>query len=433
MLNHEQQKAVNHSGSPLCILAGPGTGKTLILQKKISYIIEHLAGPENILALTFTTSAANELKNRVHKETKINKHLLQIGTFHSQCLKIIHKHPNQCELKTGFEWLSPEKQEIRIFKILQELNIPWNQKYLPAIRDTLSKAKKRQTWEDNNNMSYAQRITKEIYNIYQYHLKENNEIDIDDMIIKVNRMFDQHPNILQLYREKFRYVLVDESQDMDETQYQFLKNIKCDNTTIVGDDDQCIFQFTGSDLTYIQKFIDDFNANTITLKQNYRSTQSIINTSKELIKHNTERFPKEPETVNETGENLKILISHDENAEAENILNLIQNTDNAAILYRQNKQSEPFEQAFQERGIPYKIIGSTGYYQRKEIKDAIALITLTIRNDASAFQRALNIQPGIGPKTIEKIMQHAQKHSPKFSVCMQSTHRRYPRRTTRKS
>ena len=418
-LNQEQQRAVNHSGSPLCILAGPGTGKTLVLQRKIGYIMEHLAGPENILALTFTTSAANELKNRVHNQTKTNKHLLQIGTFHSQCLKIIHKHPIQCELQTGFEWLSPEKQEIRIFKILQELNIPWNQKYLPAIRGTLSKAKKRQTW-DEENMSYAQRVTKEIYNVYQYHLKNNNEIDIDDMIIKVNRMFEEYPETLQAYKEKFKYILVDESQDMDETQYQFLKNIKSDNTTIVGDDDQCIYSFQGSDLKYIQKFIDDFNANTITLNQNYRSTQSIIRTSKDLIKHNTGRFHKDPETKNELGKNLRILISHDENAEAENILNLVENTENAAILYRQNKQSEPFEQVFQERGIPYKIIGSTGYYQRKEIKDAIALITLTINDDPSAFQRALNIQPGIGPKTIEKIIQHAQTTNQSFlSACSQ--------------
>ena len=410
-LNKEQQEAVNYIGSPLCIFAGPGTGKTLVLQKKIAHLISKHTQPENILGLTFTNSAANELKNRVHEDTYINKHLIQIGTFHSQCLKIIQRHPTKCELQEGFDTrehlLTPEKQEERIYKILAELSIPWNQKYLPAIRESLSKAKKKQEW-DENNTSYAQRVTKEIYNLYQYQLKNNNEIDIDDMIIKVNLMFTKYPETLKEYQDKFKYILVDESQDMDETQYQFLQHLNCENTTIVGDDDQCIFQFTGSNLKYIEQFIKDFNAKTITLKQNYRSTRRIIETSKELIKHNTDRFDKDIATQNEEGEKLKILISQDEKEEAENILRLAENMSNTAILYRQNKQAEPFEQVFQDHGIPYKIIGSTGYYQRKEIKDAISLVSLTIKNDAASFQRALSIQAGIGPRTIEKIMSHAQ-------------------------
>ena len=406
-LNDTQQEAIEYNEGPLCIYAGPGTGKTLVLQKKYEHIIKETGiEPHNILGLTFTNSAANELVNRVHRSIGVNKHAVQISTFHSHCLRIIERNPEECGLKKGFQYLTPERQEKLIFKILQELAIPWNQKYLPAIRETLSRAKKEQQWQEQNT-SYAQKIAREIYTVYQHYLMTNNQIDLDDMVVKANRMLESHPDILDRYREQYKYILVDECQDMDYTQYIFLALMECDNTTIVGDDDQCIYEFTGSSLKYIKEFVDEFKAKTITLDRNYRSTKNILKVGSELISNNKDRIGKTIKTDNHHGVKMKVLTSPDEMTEAKNIAKLVQNKEDCAILYRQNKQAQPIEQAFQAMGIPYKVVGGTGFYQRKEIKDALAIIRITKENDPVSFQRVMMMLSGIGSKTITRLMEHA--------------------------
>ena len=415
MLNAEQERCVKYEKYPLCVIAGPGTGKTLVLQKKIAHLIKRLdIEPYHILGLTFTTSAANELKRRVHADTLISKHLIEIGTFHSQCLKILKAYPTKCGLNEDFKWLSPELQEKRITELMQELSITWVQNYLPAIRESLSKAKKQQHWTEGDQIPYSEQLAREIYNPYQFSLIERNEIDIDDMIIKVNQMFKDYPNILEEYRQRYKYILVDEAQDLDHTQYTFLSHLKCDNTTIVGDDDQSIYGFTGSSLEYIDKFITDFDPKIITLRKNYRSTAHILQTALELIKHNGKRFQKDLKTKKPDGAKIKVLVSPNETTEAENIISLIGKGKDTAILYRQNKHPETIEKVFQENGIPYKILGGAGYYHRREIKDAIALTTLLVKDDPESFQRAMGLLTSIGPRTTEKIMNHAQATNQNF-------------------
>ena len=404
MLNTQQKQAVEHTGSPLCIFAGPGTGKTLTLQKKITHLINTGTKNENILALTFTKSAATELLGRVTQEIRTNSHL-NINTFHAKCLKVVLANPIECGLDQGFKLISPEQQQQYIYEILKEMGFNWNQTYIPIIREALSKAKKEQQWEEQP--TYAQEIARSIYRIYNHKLIENNQIDLDDVIIKVNFMFENHPNILKEYQELWKHILVDEAQDMDARQYDFIKQLNQPNTTIVGDDDQSIYEFTGANLKYMNKFIEEFKATKIILDQNYRNTQNILNASQEVIRNNSNRQEKDITTKNKIGEKIKILISNDEFLEAYNIAKLSKDTKNTAILYRQNKQSIELEQAMQSLSVPYQIVGGTGLYERKEIKDAIAIIILTYKNNATAFARVLATQYSIGEKTIEKLINHA--------------------------
>ena len=408
MLNNIQQKAVEHIGSPLCILAGPGTGKTKTLEEKIFHLIKNVnIKPENIIAMTFTRSAATELLNRVVKKTKIHPKQINIGTFHSQCLTILKANATKCYRKANVKWLTPEQQEKRIFNILTDLSLTWNKNYLPAIRETLSLTKKQQQW-NTDNTSYPEQIAKEIYNIYEFLLHENNEIDLDDMIIKVNQMFKEHPHILQTYKQQFQYVLVDEAQDMDLTQFEFINHLKCKNTTLVGDDDQAIYQFAGSSMKYLHKFIDEWDPKCLTLEQNYRNTQTTVNASSNMIKHNQNRKDKNISTKNTTGNKIKILETDNEQVEAEKTINIATSHNNSAILYRQNKQSKIYQEILIKKGIPYQILGETNLHERAEIKNAIAILTIMVENNPAAFQRMLSIQPGIGPKTVKKILQTAQ-------------------------
>ena len=421
-LNHEQQRAVDHIGSPLCVFAGPGTGKTLVLQKKYEYLIKEIGiHPVNIIGLTFTTSAANELINRINKSIGLNARSIQISTFHSQCNKMIQRHPEKCGLKEGFTLMSPEQQEEAIFEIIQELGIIWNQRYIQSIRESLCRAKRQGTW-GTHLLSYAERLTQEIYPVYQHRLKTENKIDFEDMLIKANQILKENNECLNEYKERFQYVLVDECQDMDENQYKFIQQLKCKNTTIVGDDDQSIYGFAGSNVKYIRQFIDEFEAKTITLQNNYRSTETIIKSSEQMIENNTDRITKNLKHNKPNGDNIQIMVSFDETQEAENISKIITELDDAAILYRQNKQSLPIETVFQEKGIPYKAIDGVGFYHRKDIKNATALITLLYEDDPIAFKRALSIQPNIGPVTIQKIMAHAnQRNLSLLDACLAKT------------
>lgn len=407
MLNEEQIRAIKHGGKPLCIFAGPGTGKTLILQKKYEEIIKAGINPTNIIGLTFTTSAANELIMRISRSTGLNLRSIQVATFHSMCYKLIQRHPTLCDLKHGFTLLSPEMQEKEIFTIIQEMGITSNNKYVKSIREIIAKAKRRQTWGDKK-LSYAERLAQDVYTVYQHYLKKDNMIDFEDMIVKANKLIQAHPSIQKECQERYKYILVDEAQDMDKNQYEILKAIGGENTTIVGDDDQSIYGFAGSSPEFIQQFITDLNADIITMNQSYRSTEKIINSSQEVIRNNTNRKEKDMKPNSKGGENIKIIRSEDERQEAENIARITEEIENVAIIYRQNRQSKPIEKVFQERGIPYKTVDNTGFYQRKEIKDAVAIINLTTKNTEESIRRVLSIQPNIGKATIQKVIKHAE-------------------------
>lgn len=409
MLNQQQNLAVDHIGSPLMIFAGPGTGKTLTLQSKYqNYINEHNISPRKILCLSFSNAAANELRKRIIQNIKIDQQKIKISTFHSFCYQIVRSNPEECKLLPRFSILGPDNQEKRIYELLNMLGISWNTKYLPSIRETISKTKRQQEW-DNTNPTYQQKLAIEVYEHYQWSLKDNNEIDLDDMIIKTNRMFKNYPEILKEYQQHFSHILIDEAQDMDHNQYSLIQHLNCKNTTLVGDDDQSIYGFNGASHEYLQKFVEDFNATTITLENNYRSTKKIVKASSDLITNNKNRQPKEIFTENSTGKNVKILISPNEESEANNVAKICKNKQNCAILYRKNIQSEHFENALQKESVPYKIIGGTGFYARRDIKDALAVLTLTITNDEEAFRRALNTQHGIGEVTINTIIAYANE------------------------
>ena len=423
-LNPAQLEAVTYIDGPLLVYAGAGSGKTKVITYKIAYLIDAIAiRPSQILAVTFTNKAAKEMKERTEQIIGEEINDLFIGTFHSICAKILRREIKFLGYKENFSILDEDDSTNVIKDIMKDLNL--DPKYINPneVKNYISKAK--MNLIDANNFSfgdYFEEVVAKIYKKYERTLKENNALDFDDLIMLTIKLFKENPQVLYFYQTKFKHILVDEYQDVNRMQYEFVKLLteKTRKFTLVGDDDQSIYSFRGASSEFIDKIYEDFeDLKVIKLEKNYRSPQEILDIANRLIKHNKRRTEKELFSDISINDAISFYEALDELDEARFVVNKIielkeekgyKNRD-FAILYRTNFQSRAFEEYLIQQGIPYQVIGGQKFYGRAEIKDIIAYLAL-INNpsDNISFKRIVNTPPRkIGEKTIEELGRIAEE------------------------
>ena len=430
-MNPQQQEAVEYTEGPLLILAGAGSGKTRVLTHRIAYLMEEKGvKPWNIMAITFTNKAAQEMRERVDQIAGFGAESVWVSTFHSSCVRILRRYIDRLGYDNRFTIYDTEDSKTVMKEMIRRLDLD------PKIykeRNLLSKisAAKNEMITPNE---YEKQVTRwedrrvgEIYRAYQEQLKKNNALDFDDLLVKTVELFRDCPEALEYYQERFRYIMVDEYQDTNTVQFQFVSRLaaRYRNLCVVGDDDQSIYKFRGANIGNILDFEKVFpDAKVIKLEQNYRSTQNILDAANEVIRHNKGRKEKRLWTENGTGDkvNFRQFQSGFEEAEfvAGEIGRKVRTGENHyrdfAVLYRTNAQSRLFEEKFLLANIPYKIVGGVNFYGRKEIKDLLAYMK-TVDNslDDLAVQRIINVpKRGIGAATIGKVEAYAAEQDIHF-------------------
>ena len=422
-LNKQQQLAVIHKNGPMLVLAGAGSGKTKVLTSRIAYLIEEGISPANILAITFTNKAAKEMRERVGKLIGPDANYIQISTFHSLGLKIIKENYEFLGYEKNFVILDSDDTLTVVKKLMKDLNM--NPKYYNAreLRNKISSAKNELiTPEKFKKHEFDDKVVT-LYKKYCEKLKVGNSVDFDDLLILPIKLFELSQNILAYYQEKYKYVLIDEYQDTNEAQYVFSKMLtkKYRNIFVVGDNDQAIYAFRGANYKNILNFEKDYpDCKTILLEENYRSTQTILNAANSVIKHNKLRKDKNLWSNNNIGNKIKYVKTDDEKAEGDYIIKEIKKLagngisyDDMAILYRTNAQSRSIEEAMLKHNIPYRVVGSFYFYNRKEIKDLLCYLRL-INNpkDDVSLTRIINVpKRGIGNVTISNINAKAEENN----------------------
>ena len=424
-LNESQREAVTHSDGPLLIIAGAGSGKTRVLTYRIAWMMgQHIAKPWEILALTFTNKAANEMRERIEKLVGEDAERIWMGTFHSIFARILRYEAEKLGYTSDFSIYDSEDSGRLVRNILKELNYDTKEIRPKSIQFLISKAKNSlispEAFENKFFQGPLDDIAKQVYPIYENRLKMSNALDFDDLLIKPIELFEQHKDVLEAYQDRFRYLLIDEYQDTNHAQYKVAKLLaeKHHNICVVGDDSQSIYSFRGADISNILNFEEDYpEAKRIALEQNYRSTKAILKAADSVIKNNQNRLDKTLWTDNEFGETITVLESYNERDEANRVSHFIQNLklrkgysyQDFAILYRTNSQSRVLEDALRHMGIPYQLVGGVSFYQRKEIKDVISYLKLLVNpDDEEALLRVIN-EPsrGIGAKTMGTILDAA--------------------------
>ncbi len=414
-LNKQQIEAVKHINGPMLVLAGAGSGKTKVLTSKIAYLIEQGVSIDNILAITFTNKAAKEMKEREIKLIGYDAKSIQISTFHSLGLKIIKENYARLGYKSNFVILDSDDTLTVVKKIMKDLNL--NSKFYNArdIRNKISSAKNElMDPEKYSKVEFDSNII-EVYRKYNKKLLINNSVDFDDLLILPIKLFRQYPDVLKYYQDKYKYVLIDEYQDTNEAQYIFSKML-CNNHKnifVVGDNDQAIYAFRGANYKNILNFEKDYpDCKVIMLEENYRSTQNILDAANSVIKHNKMRKDKNLWCNNDIGSKVKYIKTDSDKEEcayvSEKIKELHDNNvsyEDIAILYRTNAQSRLIEEEMLKNGIPYRIVGSFYFYNRKEIKDLLCYLRLINNHDDDvSLLRVINTpKRGIGDKTIENL------------------------------
>ncbi|MGB9809509.1 MAG: ATP-dependent helicase, partial [Caldanaerobacter sp.] len=383
-LNEKQKEAVVTTEGPLLILAGAGSGKTRVITYRIAYLIkEKKVSPYNILAITFTNKAAEEMKSRV-EELLGYVGDLWISTFHSACVRILRRDIDKIGYDRNFVIFDTTDQKALVQECLKELNLSERQYPVKSVLNAISSAKDKMIYPDEYldffEDNHRNRKIKDIYALYQEKLKKINALDFDDIIIKTIELFRQNPDILEFYQRKFRYIMVDEYQDTNAPQYHFVNLLaqKHRNLCVVGDDDQSIYGWRGADIKNILNFEKDYpDAKVIKLEQNYRSTKTILSAANSVIDNNIYRKKKVLWTQNEEGDKIILCELENEREEAEFVIQEImrikeregRSFKDFAILYRTNAQSRPFEEVLIKLRVPYKVVGAFRFYDRKEIKD----------------------------------------------------------------
>lgn len=426
-LNETQLEAVKITDGPLLILAGPGSGKTRVITYKIAYLLEQgKAKPWEVLAITFTNKAAKEMKERLHNLIEEDIKGMQISTFHSFGLRVIKEYYDFFGLDRTFTIIDESDSISLIKKIIKELNLD-EKKYIPrAIKNKISGAKNEllnpEGFKVFARTPYDEDVVK-IYKKYEEKLKRNSSVDFDDLLMLPIELFRKDKEALEHYQNRYKYVFIDEYQDTNEAQYLLSKMIsdRYKNICVVGDESQSIYSWRGANYKNILNFEKDYkNAKVILLEQNYRSTKTILEAANSVIKNNKEKKDKHLWTLNGKGSKIKYLRCYDEKDEILNIINTIKKFKSEGIpykemvvLYRTNAQSQSIERGFIENTIPYKVVGSYAYFNRKEIKDLVAYLRL-INNekDDVSLIRAMNApKRGIGAKTIEKLELNANENN----------------------
>lgn len=418
-LNDRQIEAVKCVDGPLLVLAGAGSGKTRVLTTRIAYLISELGiNPYNILAITFTNKAAKEMKGRVIDMLGDNAKRIQISTFHSFGVTILRENYDKLGYKENFTILDSDDTLTVIKKIIKELNLDPKEYNPKAIKNRISGAKNQilspEEYKKYANTDFEEKVTL-IYEKYEKKLKANNSVDFDDLLILPINLFRTNPDVLKKYQERFQYILIDEYQDTNEAQYILVKMLsaKYKNICVVGDESQSIYSFRGSNYRNILNFERDYpNCKTVLLEQNYRSTSNILDAANEVIIHNKQRKDKNLWTENGVGEKIVYHRAYDEKDEAYYVMNEIKKLindgvtrDRIAVLYRTNAQSRTMEESLLRENIPYKVIGSFYFYNRKEIKDLISYLKLIYNpDDDVSLTRVINTpKRGIGDKTISDL------------------------------
>jgi DNA helicase-2/ATP-dependent DNA helicase PcrA len=430
-LNEQQSEAVLINEGPLLILAGAGSGKTRVIAHRIAYLIaEKGVAPWNILAVTFTNKAAQEMRQRVQRllrDQELSSAPL-VSTFHSLCVRILRQDIEKLNEKyTRTFTIYDQDDSLRLIKnCLKDLGYDEKHLGLRATQSAISAAKNR--GEDVETFAARADYVDErraamarVYNLYEERLHANNALDFDDLLIKTVRLLRQVPEVREKYNNKFRYILVDEYQDTNSLQFALISLLteKQQNIAVVGDEDQSIYKWRGADITNILNFEKHFpNTKTIRLEQNYRSTQTILDVAGAVVKHNIERKGKNLWTSNPRGDRVRYFQAFDAESEARFVAGKILEHRNeeydlrAAVLYRTNSQSRVFEEAMRRAGLPYNIVGGFSFYERLEVRDIIAYLKLALNpNDSIALLRVINSPPrGIGKQTVEEIARRANDY-----------------------
>ena len=425
-LNSEQNKAVRHLNGPVLILAGAGSGKTATMTHRMAYMIDQGIDPRSILAVTFTNKAAGEMRSRV--ESLVGEvYGMWIMTFHAMCLRMLRYSPERLGYKAGFTVYDETDKKTLVKRICKELEVNDKTTSPSMIIAIISKCKEREEGPEDflrngSGLPYEKKIY-EVYRRYTDELMAANAMDFDDLLWNGVKLLEQNPDILEYYATRFRYIMVDEYQDTNYLQYKLIKMLASvhGNLCVVGDDDQCIYQWRGADIRNILDFEDDFkDVFTIRLEQNYRSDGNILKLANSVIKNNKARKQKALWTERSDGEKITYKRLEDEKQEAWWIGSEIERLradegydyKDFAILYRKNAQSRSFEEKFSFRGIPYRVLAGLRYYDRKEIKDVMAYLRL-IENpgDNVSLLRVIN-EPkrGIGDKTMSGVQEYAEAY-----------------------
>ena len=426
-LNPMQRQAVFHTEGPLLILAGAGSGKTRVLTHRIAYLIqEKKVNPWNILAITFTNKAAQEMRERVDRIAGFGSDAIWVSTFHSTCARILRRHIDNLGYDTNFTIYDTDDQKSVIKDVCRRLNVDTKIFKERALLSQISHAKDNLITPDQMEMDAAgdfnQKKTAMVYREYQAALRKNNALDFDDLIVKTVALFQNCDRVLEYYQERFKYIMVDEYQDTNYAQFKFVSLLasRYENLCVVGDDDQSIYKFRGANIENILGYERVFpNAAVIRLEQNYRSTQNILNAANHVIANNAERKEKTLWTENEEGPKIHFRQLMNGFEEAEYIAGEISKAHreglcqyrDCAILYRTNAQSRLFEEKFINANIPYKIVGGVNFYARKEIKDLLCYLkTVDNARDDLAVQRIINVpKRGIGATTLGRVQDYADK------------------------
>ena len=417
-LNPEQHKAVTAPDGPLLILAGAGSGKTRVLTHRIAYLLnERNVSPYSILAITFTNKAAAEMRERLTKLCGSDADLMWIKTFHGACLAILRRNAEYLGYRQGFNIYDDSDQKTVVKECMRRLNIDSDKIPVKNCLSVISDAKNKMITPEEFLASYGndylRSIYMRVYAEYQKTLLSNNAMDFDDLIMCTVRLFKENKEVLDFYRNKFKFILVDEYQDTNNAQYQLVSLLSKEhrNICVVGDDDQSIYKFRGADIRNILDFEKEFTeTTTIRLEQNYRSTQNILDAANGVIEHNTGRKGKNLWTDEGKGELIKIYKADNEYAEADFIagkINELRKTtalSDIVVLFRTNNQSRALEERFRVSGIPHRLLSGLRFYDRKEIKDIMAYLHVIVNpDDDVSVKRSIN-EPkrGIGKTSMEK-------------------------------
>jgi len=421
-LNPVQQKAVLETEGPLLVFAGAGSGKTRVLTYRIAYLVQEKGvPPRNIFAVTFTNKAADEMRERVEKLLGRSAKGVWVSTFHSACARILRQHIEQLGFKRNFVIYDDQDQERHLKTIMKELNLDFKMFPPRAMQSGIDQLKNEGMTPDRyspNPYNIFQKRLALVYQRYQEDLKRNNAVDFGDLLVFVAILFRRFPEILGSYQDLCRYVMVDEFQDTNLIQYQLIRQMVegHHNICVVGDDDQSIYRWRGAEIGNILNFEKDFpEAKVITLEQNYRSTQSILDAAHHVVRRNRYRKEKKLWTENPEGEPLFFYVAEDEDDEARFVVQkIMEHASNGksvrpyhdiSVFYRINAQSRAIEDELVKRKIPYTVVGGMKFYERKEIKDILAYLKLIDNpSDGLSVRRIINVPPrGIGEKTVEKI------------------------------
>ncbi len=433
MLNPEQRQAAETLEGPVLILAGAGSGKTRALTYRVANLMDHGVPAWSILALTFTNKAAREMKERITQLVGEKVESAWISTFHSTCARILRRDIEKLGYTRSFTIYDDDDQGTVIKEILKRLNI--DEKFLPPreVKAKISDAKNKlmgpDEWFAKTERDFRNQTLHDVFVAYEQRLKSANALDFDDLLLKTLELLADHPPVLESYRDRFHYVMVDEYQDTNYAQYMLVKLLtdKSRNLCVVGDDDQSIYGWRGADIRNILDFEKDYpDAKVIKLEQNYRSTANILDAANQVIAHNAGRKEKALWTEAGAGETIKLYCAGDEREEAAWVADRIRKMNRhgeeygrMAVLYRTNAQSRVLEEMLMRAGIPYKVFGGLRFYDRKEVRDVIAYLRVIANpTDDVSLRRIINVpKRAIGDATIAELVRHAQEQEmPLFSA-----------------